>query len=107
MLAHNVYFLLKDRSDAARAAMVAACEKYLVNHPGVLFFACGTLQDDLDRPVNDRDFDVALHLVFDGRASHDLYQDAPIHKVFIEENRENWARVRVFDSNVRVSQPSK
>ena len=106
MLAHNVYFTLKDRSDAAKAAMVAACEKYLVNHPGVVFFACGTLQSDLDRPVNDRDFDVALHMVFDGKASHDLYQEAPIHKVFIEENRENWAKVRIFDSNVRVSQPT-
>jgi Stress responsive A/B Barrel Domain len=98
MLAHNVYFALKDSSDSAKAAMVAACKKYLADHPGVLFFACGTLQDDLDRPVNDRDFDVALHVVFDNRASHDLYQEAPIHKVFIDENRDNWAKVRVFDS---------
>lgn len=100
MLAHNVYFSLTDNSEAAKQALVSACKKYLVGHPGVLFFACGTLEDGLDRPVNVRDFDVALHVVFDSRASHDLYQDAPLHHQFIAENKPNWKQVRVFDSNV-------
>jgi hypothetical protein len=100
MLAHNVYFTLKDRSPAAVAALVAACQKYLVEHPGVVFFACGTLEEGLDRPVNDRDFDVALHVIFDTRASHDAYQTAPTHLQFVAENRDTWARVRVFDSAV-------
>ena len=100
MLAHNVYFTLKDKSATSRNNLVAACKKYLVNHPGVVFFACGTLQEDLDRPVNDRDFDVALHVVFDSKASHDVYQVAPLHVQFVEENRDRWAKVRVFDSTV-------
>ena len=100
MLAHNVYFSLTDNSETAKQALVAACKKYLVKHPGVLFFACGTLEEGLDRPVNDRGFDVALHVVFDTRASHDLYQDAPLHHQFIAENKPNWKLVRVFDSNV-------
>ncbi|WP_406699815.1 Dabb family protein [Singulisphaera sp. Ch08] len=100
MLAHNVYFTLKDKSASSRDNLVAACKKYLVAHPGVVFFACGTLQEELDRPVNDRDFDVALHVVFDSKASHDLYQEAPDHLTFIAENREGWAKVRVFDSEV-------
>ena len=51
-------------------ALVDACKKYLADHPGVVFFAAGTLNHELNRPVNDRDFDVALHVVFDsqGRA---------------------------------------
>jgi hypothetical protein len=101
MLAHNVYFTLKDNSDPAKGALVAACRTYLADHPGVVFFACGTLCEALDRPVNDRAFDVALHVIFDSRAAHDLYQDAPQHLRFIAENRENWAQVRVFDSEVR------
>jgi hypothetical protein len=100
MLAHNVYFTLNDSSEAAKQALVAACKKYLVTHPGVVFFACGTLQPELQRPVNDRAFDVALHVVFDSLASHDAYQDAPDHHRFIEENRANWKQVRVFDSKV-------
>jgi hypothetical protein len=100
MLAHNVFFTLKDRSEASQAALVAACKKYLKAHPGVVFFACGTLQQELSRPVNDREFDVALHLVFESKSAHDTYQDAPAHHTFVEENRDNWAKVRVFDSDV-------
>jgi hypothetical protein len=100
MLAHNVYFTLNDASDAAKQALVDSCKKYLKDHPGVVFFACGTLQPELQRPVNDRAFDVALHVVFDSLASHDLYQDAPLHQKFIEENKPNWKQVRVFDSAV-------
>jgi hypothetical protein len=100
LLSHDVYFSLNDASPAARDALVAACKKYLTGHPGVVAFSAGVLASELDRPVNDRDFDVALHMVFDGKASHDKYQDAPRHKQFIEENQKNWKKVRVFDSLV-------
>jgi hypothetical protein len=100
MLAHNVYFTLHDRSPAARARLLTACKTHLTGHAGVLFFACGELATDMARPVNDRDFDVALHLVFANPQDHDLYQDAPRHHKFVEENKADWARVRVFDSVV-------
>ena len=100
MLAHNVFFTLKDKSQPAIDRLVSACKLYLTDHPGTIFFACGTLQQDLDRPVNVRDFDVALHLVFDSKESHDAYQDAPRHHQFVAENRDGWAQVRVFDSEV-------
>jgi hypothetical protein len=100
MLAHNVYFSLKDNSPAAKKKLVDACKKYLSKHPGTVFFAAGVLAEVLKREVNDRDFDVGLHIVFDSQASHDKYQDAPLHKQFIEENKENWKKVRVFDSVV-------
>lgn len=100
MLAHNVYFTLKDRSESARDALVAACKTHLTGHPGVRFFACGIVAAGMDRPVNVRDFDVALHLVFESVADHDVYQDAPRHHQFVTENKEGWATVRVFDSVV-------
>ena len=100
MLAHNVFFSLHDASDAAKARLVAACKKYLADHPGTIFFAAGTLCKELDRPVNDLDFDVGLHLIFKTKADHDAYQVAPTHEQFIAENKETWKRVRVFDSIV-------
>jgi hypothetical protein len=100
LLAHNVYFSIKEPTDANRAALVAACKKYLKDHPGVVFFAAGTLERELARPVNDLDFDVSLHVIFESRAHHDAYQDAPLHLQFIAENKEGWAKVRVFDSLV-------
>jgi hypothetical protein len=107
MLAHNVYFTLKDRTDAARAGLVDACKRYLTGHPGTLVFACGTLADAYTRPVNVRDWDVALHLVFATPADHDAYQEAPRHKQFVEENRDGWASVRVFDSIVEFEAASE
>jgi Stress responsive A/B Barrel Domain len=106
MLAHNVYFSLKDASPAARQKLVAACHHYLASHEGILFFACGTLAADLTRPVNDRDFDVGLHVIFRTKEDHDRYQDTALHHRFIEENKENWKKVRVFDSVVE-SAPAK
>ncbi len=100
MLAHNVYFSLNDSSPAAIDKLVAACHKYLKDHPGVEFYAAGTLSKDLTRPVNDLNFDVALHVVFTDRAAHDAYQTAPAHVKFIEENKPSWKQVRVFDSYV-------
>jgi len=100
MLAHHVYFALHDQTPAARDRLLAACRKYLSGHPGEIFFAVGTLAEELNRPVNDRNFDVALHIVFDNQRSHDVYQDAPRHVQFIEENKANWKNVRVFDSVV-------
>jgi hypothetical protein len=106
MLAHMVYFKLKDSSDAAKAKLIEACHKYLSIHPGIVFYAAGTLAEQYNRDVNDRDFDVALQLVFDTAAAHDAYQVDPKHQKFIDENKDNWAKVRVFDAVVG-SAPSR
>ena len=106
MLAHNVFFALHDRSEAARERLVGACQTHLAPHPGIVFFGCGVLADELRRDVNDRDFDVALHIVFVDQAAHDHYQTTPAHLRFIDENKANWRRVRVFDSVVSPSPPT-
>lgn len=99
MVAHNVYFSLNDPTPANRQKLVDACKKYLSNHPGTMFFAAGTVAEDYDRPVNDRDWDVGLHLVFKDHASHDAYQTAESHLQFISENKADWKKVRVFDTD--------
>jgi hypothetical protein len=100
MLAHSCFFSLHDNSPAKIRKLVDDCKKYLPGHQGVLHFSVGTLNPHLDRPVNDRDFDVALHIFFDSKASHDAYQIAPDHQEFIHENKPNWHMVRVFDADV-------
>jgi quinol monooxygenase YgiN len=98
MIAHNVYFTLIDNSEAAVQTLLAACRKYLVDHPGMVSFACGTLAVDHVRDVNDLDWDVGLHIVFTDKAAHDQYQDAPRHHQFVAESKPNWKRARVFDT---------
>lgn len=97
-LAHMVFFTLKEDSDNAREALVKACQKFLSGHEGTVYFSVGTRAKELDRDVNDREFDVALHLVFADEDAHDTYQTHARHLTFIEENKHLWSKVRVFDS---------
>jgi ABC-type sugar transport system substrate-binding protein len=101
-IGHMVYFTLKDNSADAKKKLVEACKKYLKEHDGVVLFAAGTRAEDFKREVNDVEWDVALHLIFKNKAAHDKYQDAAMHKQFIEENKDNWKKVRVFDSEIAV-----
>jgi hypothetical protein len=95
LLAHNVYFALRDNSPATQDKL---SKKYLTQHPGIIFFAVGSLAKDLCRPVNDRDFDVSLHIIFQTKTDHDAYEAHPRHEQFVAENKNTWKRVRVFDS---------
>ncbi len=99
-VAHMVFFKLKESSAEAKQNLVASCDKFLSKHEGCVYYSAGVLAQDLDRDVNDRDFDVALHIVFENRAAHDEYQTHPRHLMFIKENKATWAGVRVFDSYV-------
>lgn len=101
MHAHNVYFSLKDKSSEAVEQFIADSKLYLAVNSGIKSFACGALEVELDREVNDQDFDVSLHVLFESRKAHDAYQIAPSHNEFVARNKDNWAAVRVFDSAVK------
>ena len=97
-LAHMVFFTLKDHSKEARDAFVASCHKYLADHEGTASFSVGVIAEDVVEPVSVRDFDVALHVVFEDKAARDKYLEHPRHTQFVEENKAHFAKVRVFDS---------
>jgi hypothetical protein len=94
---HLVFFTLNDNSADAQTKLVDACAKYLSKHKGILSFSAGVRVADIKGDFNDGGYDVALNIVFADKASHDAYQDAADHKTFIEENKANWKKVRVFD----------
>ncbi len=99
-LAHMVFFALKDHSKASRDQFLASCEKYLSNHEGTVYFSVGEIAEDKDvqEPVSVKDFDVALHVVFENKQAKAKYLESDRHKKFVDENRESFAGVRVFDS---------
>jgi len=97
---HCVFFALKDNSPENCRALVDQCNLYLNRPGGVVSMEVGIRDADLDRDVNDADFDVALVIVFENRAAHDVYQDHPEHLKFVEENLDTWRSVRVFDALV-------
>jgi hypothetical protein len=96
--AHMVFFTLKDHSQESRDRFVASCQKYLTGHSGTASFSVGVIAEGVEEPVSVRDFDVALHVVFQDKAARDLYLGHARHKQFVEENRASFAQVRVFDS---------
>jgi hypothetical protein len=100
-LAHIVFFTLAQSNDANRSKLIDACKKYLDKHEGVVFFGVGVNAPQYDREVNDRDYDVALHLIFETARHQDAYQTHPRHVKFVEECKGLWKKVRVFDSTLK------
>ena len=98
-LAHAVYFTLKDQSPKSREAFVATCEKYLAGHKGTVSFTVGTIAEDVKEPgVSDREFDVALHVVFEDKSGLAAYLKSERHDQFVAEIKDKVGKVRVFDS---------
>jgi hypothetical protein len=51
-----------------------------------------------DRPVIERSYSYALVETFADQAGHDDYQEHPVHQAFVEQFKELWTRVLIFDS---------
>ena len=97
-LTHCVFFALKDNTPENCQTLVDECNTYLNRPDGVVSMYVGIREADLDREVNDADFDVSLVVVFENRQTHDVYQDHPEHLTFVERNKQSWRSVRVFDA---------
>lgn len=97
-LAHSVIFTLNDQSAKSREGFVALCDKYLTGHKGAVSYACGTIAEDVKEPVSDREFDVALHVVFEDKAALGEYLKSERHDQFVASLKGLVAKVRVFDS---------
>ena len=100
-LAHIVFFTLAESNEANRAKLITGCKKHLQDHDGVVHFSVGVNAPEYNRDVNDRDYDVALHLVFATAKDQDAYQTHPRHLKFVQECKPLWKKVRVFDSTLR------
>jgi len=98
--AHNVFFTLNDGSPAQAAKLVRDCYEFLKGHDGMVEFSAGTRAEGYERDVNDKQFQVSLHVLFKDHPSHDAYQTTDRHKEFIARNKANWKTVRVFDSSI-------
>jgi len=99
-IAHSIYFILEERTDANRKKCIAACREYLAQHPGISRFSIGTLAEDLRRGVNDQSFDVAMNLVFENQDAYLAYLDDPTHEEWFKKTKGYvlQGETRVFDS---------
>jgi hypothetical protein len=96
--AHMVFFTLKDHSKESVEAFVALCDKYLTKHDGTKYYSLGLRAEDSDEPVSVKDFDVALHAVFESKAACEKYLKSERHVDFVSQVKDKFEKVRVFDS---------
>lgn len=97
MFSHVVIFWINPELPNAADELIAGCERYLKNIPGVVQFHAGKMVGS-HRPVVDQTYQVALNLVFPSREVQDEYQVHPEHVVFVEKYVKKLVkRVLVYD----------
>ena len=102
LLGHNIFFSLKEPTDENKAKLIEACKARLSQHPGIVFFAVGTRDERLNGGFNDKNYDVALHMIFTGREALGSYARTQDHQQFVGESTPLLKNVRIFDSAVEA-----
>lgn len=97
MFSHVVIFWTDPAQSKAADELVAGCEQYLKNIPGILHFHVGKMVGS-PRPVVDQSYQVALNVIFPDKQAQDDYQIHPRHLEFVENIVKRMVtKVRVYD----------
>lgn len=94
---HMVFFWLKQEDGETRKRFLSELMKFIDNVDVIKTKHVGT-PADTDRDVIDSTFSYSLVLSFDSKKEHDIYQEHPLHKNFINNASSLWERVLVYDS---------
>jgi hypothetical protein len=100
MLIHSVYFWLRADADPAQAARFHEGLARLSRIPDVEAAHYGRPEVTAKRAVIDDSYTWALIVTFADVAAHDRYQDHADHHAFLEDFKETWDRVQVYDVRV-------
>ena len=84
MFSHVVIFWTDPAQPQAADELLAGCQRYLKDIPGVLQFHVGKMAPS-HRPVVDQTYQVALNLTFPDKQTQDDYQLHPLHIEFVEK----------------------
>ncbi len=98
MLIHTVFFWLKSDLDAAQRTAFQRGVDSLAGIKCADAVYIGT-PAATDRPVVDRSYDISLTVLMKDMAVHDAYQIDPLHKKFLEEFRDYWERIVIYDAD--------
>ena len=95
---HTVFFWLKEGlEESERQRFTVAAKK--LGEIGLAKQCHVAAPVPSDREVVDASFDFSLHMVFDNTADQDAYQIHADHDVFIDECKDLWTKVVVYDSS--------
>lgn len=94
---HMVYFWLINDSPEVKKKFLKELKDFVAQVDEIKKVHIGP-PADTDRDVIDNTYSYSLVVIFDSRKEHDLYQEHPAHKKFIENASSLWNRVLVYDS---------
>ncbi|EPR67483.1 Dabb family protein [Cyclobacterium qasimii] len=98
MIVHQVYFWLH-QPEKDLNAVLDGCKKIALTK-SVKSHSIGKAAATEKREVIDDSYDIALMVNFDSIEDHDDYQVDPIHLQFIEDHKDKWASVKIYDFEV-------
>lgn len=97
MLSHHVLFWVKDTTTDAQQKAFKASLETLAGVESIKSIHVG-VPSSISRAVVDTTYTFSLVLMFEDLAAHDVYQVHPLHKAFLEEFRETFEKVIIYDS---------
>lgn len=99
-LIHTVFFWLKEDLDDAQKAKFKTGVQSLSQIKHIQTFYLGPAAKTEERGVVDNSYSMALICQFAQPADQEAYQIDPIHLKFVEDCKDLWDRVVVYDSLV-------
>ena len=96
-MTHNVFFWLKENTINSKFEAEA---KKLIEIDIVESGSLRKLAETPERPVTDKTFTYHLCLEFESIENHNTYQGHETHHSLVNECKEMWDRVIVYDSKV-------
>jgi len=99
MLVHTVFFWLNKDLPGDKITEFRMGLETLTKIESAEAVYIGTPAATAERPVIDTSYDFCLTVVCKDVAAHDQYQIDPRHKAFIEQFKDCWKKVKIYDAD--------
>lgn len=98
---HHVFFWLKDPKNKQDHDKLLAGLRGLGKIKEIKMAHIGSPSiNDFDKPVTDASYSFSVLLIFGSKSDEEKYLVHPLHKKFIEDHKNLWSKVVVYDSSV-------
>ena len=97
MLAHHVLFWLKPGATEEQKKFFKESLESLKSVETIVSIHVGT-PAPIERAVVDTTYDFSLVIMFNDLVGHDVYQVHPVHKTFLENCRQYFEKVVIYDA---------
>ena len=98
---HHVFFWLKNPKDKKDYNKLLAGLKGLGKIEQIKMSHIGLPSvNNFDKPVTDASYSFSVLLIFDSKLDEEKYLVHPLHKKFIDDHKNLWSKVVVYDSSL-------